>query len=310
MLEFGILGRRLRVFGSCDVSLEALLRSRWDFPEYDQGFSGQGSSEVTLAVELVSGCPADFSADFLSIQSAGLLKLRSGDVSFCEVQSIVWLGGTKTGLRLEFVNSHTKAVVWGDVSSDPELVHMAIAEGLRCSGLVSLHASIAARDGRAFAFLGPSGRGKTTTLLRALEAGFVPVCEDFAWCDPGTLDVFGFDRGLRLLPDTAEVFEQQFGIRPTVWQVDKWFVPYSSLNLEPRAVKLSTIVLLERDPARATGFGSLSKRGAALALWESSGMPLSKQVQDRLSGHVAAMVARLGLRVLRLGQGPIVFDQI
>jgi hypothetical protein len=198
---------------------------------------------------------------------------------------------------------------WGLQAKDADMLHIAIAEGLRASGLISLHASIAARDGQALAFLGPSGRGKTTTLLRSLAMGFQPVCEDFAWCDPDSLEVFGFDRGLRLLPDTAKRFEAQFGITPSIWQVDKWFVPYSSLNLQRQATTLRTVALLERDPAGETGFEPLAKREAALAFWEASGMPLSRQIQERVSKRISSMVSRLEGRRLRLGQGEIPFDQ-
>jgi hypothetical protein len=299
VIQFKILGRAFRVTGAITESLEAGLRSRWDFPEYTCD-----PHPFTLEIEhgpLPTGFP--------TAEPSSMLELFVGTVECWNLEPVIWIGDATSGIRIELLEGQMVAHAWG-VPANVELFHLAIAEGLRASGLISLHASIAARVGQALAFLGPSGRGKTTTLLRSLEAGFVPVCEDFAWCDPGTLEVFGFDRGLRLLPDTAKLFEAHFGITPSIWQVDKWFVPYSSLKVERRVVNLKTIALLERNPEQATGFGLLSKREAALAFWEASGMPLSRPVQDRVSQRIAGMVSRLEVRRLRLGQGAIPFEQV
>jgi hypothetical protein len=298
VIQFEVLGRSLRLTGPITASLEAGLRSRWDFPEY-----ACGPHPFTLEVE-----HGRIPTRFPTGASSSTLELFTGTLDCWNLEPVIWIGDTTTGIRIELLEGQMRAHAWGEANI--ELLHLAIGEGLRASGLISLHASIAARDGRALAFLGPSGRGKTTTLLRALEAGFVPVCEDFAWCDPDSLAVYGFDRGLRLLPDTATLFEQKYGITPSIWQVDKWFVPYSSLGLQRSAVSLGTIALLERDPEQPTGFAPLSKREAALAFWEASGMPLSRSVQDQVSQRIAGMVSRLTVRRLLLGQGAIVFEQI
>ncbi|NJK46119.1 MAG: hypothetical protein HC933_19310 [Pleurocapsa sp. SU_196_0] len=44
-------------------------------------------------------------------------------------------------------------------------------EALRASGLIPLHAAMADKGGRATAFLGASGRGKTTSLITAMTRG-------------------------------------------------------------------------------------------------------------------------------------------
>jgi hypothetical protein len=305
VIQFEILGRSLRLTGTVEAPLEAALemalRSRWDFPEYEHAAHPFG-----LEVEILD-VPA---SSFPSELQATNLELPAGNLDCRTLETVIWLGDATVGVRAELLEQHLLIQAWGVQARNVDLLHLVIAEGLRASGLISLHASIAAQDGLAIAFLGPSGRGKTTTLLRSLEAGFVPVCEDFAWCNPITLEVFGFDRGLRLLPDTATFFEERFGIKPSIWQVDKWFVPYSSLNLERQAVSLAMIALLERQPDRPSGLEALSKRQAALAFWEASGLPLLRTVQDRISQQIAGMVARLEVRRLVLGQGPIPFDQV
>jgi hypothetical protein len=301
VIYFQILGRSLRLTGTVEASLETALRSRWDFPEYEHAPDPFG-----LEVEMLNAAPSAFPSNLPST----VLELPSGNLECRSLETIIWLGDATVGVRAELLEQQLLIQAWGLQARNVDLLHLVIAEGLRASGLISLHASIAASNSQAIAFLGPSGRGKTTTLLRSLEAGFVPVCEDFAWCDPITLEVFGFDRGLRLLPDTATFFEERFGIVPSIWQVDKWFVPYSSLNLERQSVKLAMIALLERQPDCPTAFEALSKRLAALAFWEASGLPLLRTVQDRISQQIAGMVARLEVRRLVLGQGPIPFDQV
>jgi hypothetical protein len=207
VIQFEILGRSLTVTGPITESLETGLRSRWDFPEYT-------CDPHPFKLEIEHGLvPMGFPTG----ESSSMLELFAGAVECWTLEPVIWIGDVTTGIRIELLEDQMVAQAWG-VPANVELFHLAIAEGLRASGLISLHASIAARDGQALAFLGPSGRGKTTTLLRSLEAGFVPVCEDFAWCDADTLEVFGFDRGLRLLPDTAKFFETQFGITPSIWQ--------------------------------------------------------------------------------------------
>jgi hypothetical protein len=64
-----------------------------------------------------------------------------------------------------------------------------------------------------------------------------------------SLEVFGFDRGLRLLPDTAERFNKLLPITERVWQGEKWFVPYASFNVKRHVSKLTYIYLVE-----ASGF--------------------------------------------------------
>src|SRR5690606_18106819 len=101
-----------------------------------------------------------------------------------------WRGGGGTGVRLTLEPEQARIHVWGTSARDAELfaaLYIAICEALRVSGLLPLHAAVAAPPGgtvawrppappstpgdpaaaapAAMAFLGGRGAGKSTTLL-------------------------------------------------------------------------------------------------------------------------------------------------
>lgn len=55
-------------------------------------------------------------------------------------------------------------------------------------GLLILHASVTAVNGRAYAFCGPSGSGKSTLAAALLRAGHVLVADDLVRCDQEAFD--------------------------------------------------------------------------------------------------------------------------
>ena len=299
MIEFSILGRSFRATGA-DAALEAMLRLRYDFPEYRLP---EHSFQIEL--EVLSQSPTEFPGTAPSDH----VQMFSGPLAIWNNDPVFWLGSSGTGGQIEMLEAGVKLDLWGSSDSRFEIAMIGLAEGLRASGLISLHTSMPARDGRALALLGPSGRGKTTSLIRALSSGLQPVCEDFAWCEPSTARVYGFDRGLRLLPDTAKLFEQLFGLQASQiqggeQQGDKWFVPYSSFT-ERQSATLAALVLLERQPELPTAWLEVAPRAAALALWEASGMPLSDPVRQRTSQEIGRLARTLPAYTLRLGRGEI-----
>ncbi|HEX7051157.1 MAG TPA: ATP-binding protein [Longimicrobiales bacterium] len=88
----------------------------------------------------------------------------------------------------------------------------------------------AARLDGAIAFLGPSGTGKSTTLLRLARAGWTPLAEDLSWVEPHTLTLYGWDRGVRLWPGTLEAFlPELLGAGWTTGPDGKLFLGYDAL---------------------------------------------------------------------------------
>ncbi|MHB1170197.1 MAG: hypothetical protein ACYC28_13035, partial [Longimicrobiales bacterium] len=126
-------------------------------------------------------------------------------------------------------------------------LYTVLTEAVRASGLVPLHGAAIARRDEATLLLGPSGTGKTTTLLRAINAGWSPLAEDLLWLDPDSLHVYGWDRGIRLWPGTTNGLVP--GIPESDWDVapdGKLFLPWRRVGHRTPAARLTRIVLLER----------------------------------------------------------------
>lgn len=247
-------------------------------------------------------------------------------------------GDREAGVAAHFEPGEARIEVWG--SSFPAL-YLALNEALRASGLIPLHAAILVRDGVATALVAPSGTGKSTTLLRALAAGYTPVAEDLAWLDPDSLEVHGWDRGIRLWPETIERFLPHLAGAP--WSTDtdgKLFLDYTALGIErlPGA-RLSRVIRLERNVARPavaaqsrTGRGPgtmelgamapgamapgamelgplaleptpLPRHEAVRTLWEATGVPLLPATRADLARRIPGLLGRLEFGRVELNSG-------
>jgi hypothetical protein len=289
-LSFSILGRELH---NADSSLDPWLELYFRFP-YEVQVSNY---QIKLIQKSVANFPHQLPAIILELPDAKL-EMRNLDSEF-------WFGTIESGMRFTFDADISKLEWWGK-EIPYNALFIGICEGLRLSGLVSLHASIAAKNSSATAFLGPSGRGKTTTLLRASIAGWQIVAEDFSWLMPETMQLYGFDRGLRLLPDTAKIFKQHHpDIQLLEMIAEKYVVPYEQLGMQRQVVKLERLAVLERNPDALSSWQTLPKRDGALALWEANGVPFTPDAQNFVAGAIPKLLTKLKLETLVLGQGEL-----
>ena len=284
MTEFSILGRTLRA-AALPADLEEWLRASWDFPEHD-------AAPVAYSISLEPVPPPD--APF----SDAPVRLPGIELPCVALDENAWLiGSARAGVRLELLEGGSRIGFWGSEELGPALF-VALYESIRASGLVPLHASVIARGGAATALMARSGTGKSSTLLQAMRAGWQPIAEDFAWLDPDSLRLYGWDRGVHLWPDARARFAPDLQ-GWTMGSDGKLFRPWDAPGA--RVARLATLALLVRDPASPSRWDELPPRDAVRALWEAVGVPLSARSRDEASRVIAALLKRVQTRRLVLG---------
>lgn len=315
-----LFGRTLRA-ETAHAGLLGWLRNYWVLPGGEEGSS-------PFVITITERDPADVAT---LVDEAQQWPHRTSPTTVPDYtidlyqQGGRWLvGGPTSGIAFETGSDKTTTdeatideatiTVWGlGERFDHYTLFLAVGEALRVSGLVSLHAAAAATPGGGVtAFLGPSGRGKTTTLLRSVAAGWAPVSEDMLWLEPATLRVFGGERGVRVLPEVLASLPPALAERdwgpPTT---DKYLLPYDVLETHYGAARqsgarLRQVAVLERDPETPTSaWLALSKREAAIALWQASGLPITPQARTILAATIPKIVRDTDVRRLRLGRDDV-----
>lgn len=187
----------------------------------------------------------------------------------------------------------------------------AFHEAVALSGVVPFHAAAVhlpaslEGSGQTWMILGPSGRGKTTTLLRAVRAGWLPVAEDVCWLSPGTLEVVGSDTtvGVRTpslavlhnaLPTTRERVQ---GIRAN----SKVLVPWHELGAPSDPVKVTHVVELRHGPEEEAGLAESTALRTVMALYEAGGIPRLDQARTALASAIGRLVHGTQSATLILG---------
>ncbi len=185
-----------------------------------------------------------------------------------------------------------------------------VAEALRLSGLLPLHAAVAVRGKEACAFIGPSGTGKSTTLLRAVAAGWTALAEDFVWIDPVLSRVYGWDRGLRLLPDSLAALPEALAGQP--WQTHpdgKYWIPFEVLHplgaFDLQAAHLARVAILERRSDQSSAWTAHPGRLAVQGLWMAAGLALTAAGSQATGQQLSQLLAQVEVGRLILGSGPL-----
>jgi hypothetical protein len=292
-LNLNVLGRTVTAI-NLEPGTRDWIRSWWEHSRYDGYLRSDYVVQIIRDETVTAETPNQFETP---------LSIRDIPLDAHAGVNEIWITGQTCLIKALFDQS--KCVVRYSGSDSLELNaaldHM-IAESMTASGLLPLHASVAARNGKATAFLGPSGRGKTTTLLYALKNGWQPVSEDFSWLDPESMMVFGWGDRMRLLPDSYQLLCSWYpSIESKSIDRKKYTVLYSDFGLEVLPAKLEQIIWLERDSEKNSCLNSLSNTQAVMSLWVSTGLPLNKASYFPVNKVISQIISQLDCKNLLLG---------
>jgi hypothetical protein len=300
-VEFGFLGSRFRVTNAPD-EVERWLRGCWEASQHPAQ-----SADWLVDVAFSTRAPWNLRPPHSEMQTS---LLDGASISWRRHGERWWsTSGADSGLELRIFDDRACIRAWADdvMRSSTLSVHVAICEALRARGLVPLHAAVCVLDGHATAIIGPSGIGKSTTLLSAIEAGWLPLAEDCAWMDPRTQRVHAWagEHGVRLT-------YQGLHRVPTRWQLAGWrrqsdgkfFLSFDHIApSRPLVADLTRVLVLDRDPSRATELEPLRPRDATRALWESAGVPLCRISRAAFTARLPVLLSRIQWARLVLGRG-------
>lgn len=300
-VEFTVFGVRCRAL-DLTRGLERWIRRRW---EQGTRIDAPSVYRIDVARRMPPPRPSTHppASQTTPLDGARLTWLRHAERWWSTSD-----GGS--GISLRLFDRRARIRIWtGSTRIEVDTLlalHVAFSEALRASGLVPLHAAVAVRDGRATALIGPSGVGKSTTLLAAVDDGWLPLAEDFAWLDPTTRRVFGWggERGVRLT--TAGLSRLHADARAAAWRRradGKFELAYEVVaRSRPASAELTRVVVLTRHGSRESMIEPLGPRSAAQALWECSGVPLCRVNREAFASQVPALVANLEWQQLTLGR--------
>jgi hypothetical protein len=296
-LDFGLLGRRIR--GRVSPAAASVVDELFRHPALEDALS---SDWVIGLEQRREAAPPE------ALEDAYRTEIHAGFVMVKPRGDELWVSDADHAVRAAVRGHEVKLEVFSQDLRGGGALMVAMLEALRVTGLIPLHTAVASKGGAATAFVGASGRGKTTTLVTAVTQGFTPICEDFALLEPEMRTVFGLDRGLRCLPDT---FERLRSLVPTLEDVEivrgKRFVPYERIAPRAWSASLERVWLLERDDSSQTHLEPMTPSERVMALFTASGAPLLEAGRAFTSQTFARLARDLDLRRLWLGQGEIPF---
>jgi hypothetical protein len=219
-------------------------------------------------------------------------------------------GDARTGVRLKIGVRAIEIMVWRTPCAEctpmvSAALYVALAEALRTNGLVLMHAAVAVYRGRAIAFVGHSGVGKTTTLISLIARGWAPVAEDVACYDVASGMISGSDRGVHLAPGALG----RQTVAPERWCRDasgKLFLSYADLGARRvAAAPLHQLVCLRRDASQPTQWREVTRYEAVRAWYEGAGVPMCARNRQAFAAQIPRLLGSVGTAGLTLGNTPL-----
>jgi hypothetical protein len=234
-------------------------------------------------------------ASDLALRSDGLRVHRTSDDDFRIVDA---RSGAAVWVR---IGDPSVLTVHGSTNGILGVLDVALSEVLAVAGVARLHASTVTDGSRTLVLLGPSGRGKSTTTLRAVRAGWRPLAEDGSFVEVETLLVHGRDRAIRLRPEAARALLGDFDAAAT--EDLRHEVPFEEMEGRLSCARATHLVHLRRDDGPIPAWIPMSRGDTVMALFEASGVPVSARGRTALAAAFAHIVERT--RNLALTLGPL-----
>lgn len=179
-------------------------------------------------------------------------------------------------------------------------LRFALAEAVGASGVVWLHTAAITDGTRTLALLGPTGRGKSTTLLRAVAAGWRPIAEDACFLDLTNLTLVGGDRHVRARVESAALLRAA-GLDPGPVVEGRHEIAYPALGGRVPAATLTDLVHLVRGAEPQPSWRPLRAADAVMALHEGAGIPNTARVGAVVARGFGEVVRRCRGTTLELG---------
>jgi hypothetical protein len=312
--SFTVIHRQV-VLSQASPALADWLWNHWFYPEHQTPDHDWAIDIVHTADHNEAPPAADFQKTF---------DYMGYPVALLERPEFLWLRSSNSVIGISKdqnqTHPHITVQVFGS-SFSVILLQLAMTHAFYETGLVPLHAAAVLNqddskddfkddskdDSRyhAMVFLGPSGRGKTTTLLRILLQGWQPIAEDWVWLEPKTMILYAWDKAMHLLPNSLELLQQQ---RPHIatesleMRTDKYIVPYALLGQRVWQAPLKWVITLERSSEHPEPrWIKANPLETTLALYQATGMPLTKETRQYLGNQMKHILSSVQFHKLQLG---------
>jgi hypothetical protein len=275
-MEFTILGRR--VTGQIGDPVRSWLHDDWVAPLPPTATeTGIRPSSFTISLtQSAQPVPLDVALAQAAFGPLGTRHIRVGPDQFWILEET---DGRLDGVYGSLDDGGATIRLHGAPFGGAIALRNAMVEALGASGIIRLHAA-AINDGtNTLALLGPTGRGKSTTLLRAVMGGWRPIAEDACLLDPATLRIIGVDRILRVRPEALTVLGSTLGeVDPGPLIEGRHEIGYDQLGGLVPVAGLTHLVRLVRNSARHSRWKPLGAAKAVMALHQSTGIANTDRV--------------------------------
>jgi hypothetical protein len=169
------------------------------------------------------------------------------------------------------------------------------------TGIVWLHAAAVHDGANTLVLLGTSGRGKSTTLVRAARQGWFPIAEDGCWLDVATRTLVGADHRVRLTPDSLALFGDLTTAHEEPGKDGKHELDYEAVGQRVASATLTHLVHMERSADPESAWHALDRARAVMALYQAVGIPNTERVGEWVAGAFGSLVRRTTCLRLQLG---------